>query len=314
MTLPKWGLVSTIKAPCRDILNFAAHHLDIGAHCLHIFLDADAPAARAALEAHPRCHVILCDDAYWAQRRKRPEKHQSRQSINATRAYRRRPGVDWIGHIDVDEFLIPTRSLAEELANVPDANLTARIRPVEALAPDPDAPGGPLYFKGCHVRPKLRGPETEAIYPTFGAHLSGGFLSHVSGKIFVRTGAEDIKLRIHNAFENNAQIDNSHTLPQTLLAHLHAPSWERWPEAYRYRLTQGSYRAELKGAATAGTTMNALFSMIETEGGETALRAFYDEVCTATPALRARLAAHGHLHRIDLDLDSKRTAHFPDHA
>ncbi len=76
MTLPKWGLVSTIKAPCRDILNFAAHHLDIGAHRLHIFLDADAPAARAALEAHPRCHVTLCDDAYWAARRKRPEKHQ----------------------------------------------------------------------------------------------------------------------------------------------------------------------------------------------------------------------------------------------
>ncbi|MBZ8119621.1 glycosyltransferase family 2 protein [Roseovarius sp. LXJ103] len=314
MTLPKWGLVSTIKAPCRDILNFAAHHLDLGAHRLHIYLDVDAPEARAALEAHPRCHVTLCDDAYWAQRRKRPEKHQGRQSLNATRAYRRRPGVDWLGHIDVDEFLIPTRTLAEALADVPGGNLTARVRPVEALAPDPNDPGGPLYFKSCHIRPKLRGPETEVIYPTFGAHLSGGFLSHVSGKIFVRTGAEDLKLRIHNAFVNNVQIENSHTLPQTLLAHMHAPSWERWLEAYRYRLAQGSYRAELKGAAAAGTPMNTLFSMIEAEGGETALHAFYDEVCTATPALRERLAAHGHLHQIDLDLDAKRSTHFPDHA
>lgn len=312
MTQPKWGLVSTIKAPSRDILNFAAHHLEIGAHRLHIYLDADAPEARAALEAHPRCAVILCDDAYWAQRRKRPEKHQGRQSLNATRAYRRRPGVDWLGHIDVDEFLVPARSLADILADVPDENLTARVRPIEALAPDPAAPQGPLYFKGCHVRPKRRGPETEAIYPTFGAHLSGGFLSHVSGKIFVRTGAEDIKLRIHNAFRQNRQIDNTHTLPDTLLCHLHAPSWERWLEAYRYRLTQGSYRAELKGAASAGTTMNALFSMIEAEGGETALRAFYDEVCTATPGLRARLSAHGHLYQIDLDLDAKRRRHFPD--
>src|SRR6056297_626973 len=103
---PTWGLVSTIKAPSIDILSFAAHHLEMGAGVVHIFLDEDAPEARAALEAHPRCRVTLTDDAYWAHRREgRPENHQPRQTVNATKCYKDGPGVDWLGHFDVDEFL-----------------------------------------------------------------------------------------------------------------------------------------------------------------------------------------------------------------
>ncbi len=59
-------------------------------------------------------------------------------------------------------------------------------------------------------------------------------------------------------------------------------------------------------------TMNQLFSMLEAEGGETALAAFYREVCTATPELRARLQEHDQLFSVRLDLDAKRRHHFPD--
>ncbi|MDX1785514.1 MAG: glycosyltransferase family 2 protein [Roseovarius sp.] len=312
-TLPKWGLVATIKADARAILNFAAHHLDLGAHRLHIFLDADCPQARAALEAHPRCNVILTDEAYWAaHRRDRPEAHQARQTMNATRAYRRRPGVDWLAHIDVDEFLWPECPIAEQLADLPDTARTARMRPIEALAPLPGDDPTQTWFKGCAARQRVRNRQTEEIYPTFGAHLNGGFLSHVTGKIFVRTGTKGIKFRIHNAFLDGAQIPNDFDLPQTRLCHFHAPSWEGWQRAYRYRLERGSYRVGLKASGSNATTMNALFSLIEAEGGEDALRAFYDEVCTASPGLRARLAEHDLLHRVSLDLDAKRARHFPD--
>lgn len=307
-----WGIVSTIRAPARAILDFAAHHLDLGAHRLILHLDEDCPEARAALAGHPRCKVILCDAAYWAGR-KRPEAHQARQSFNATRAYRRNPGVDWLAHVDVDEFLWPARPIADQLAALPAEAPTARVRPIEALAPVDAAPG--LWFKGCAVQARQRDAQTARIYPTYGAYLNGGFLSHAFGKIFVRTGLEGVKLRIHNAFgPDGAKIANDHDLDHTLLCHLHAPTWEDWQRAYRYRLAHGSYRAELKGNGTAGITMNALFSAIEADGGEVALRAFYDEVCTATPELRARLEAEGHLHHADLDLDAKRARHFPEHA
>jgi hypothetical protein len=308
-----WGLVSTIKAPSEAILNFAAHHLDMGAHRLHIFLDEDSEEARRALSAHPRCTVTLTNDAYWASRRKRPEKHQARQTVNATRAYRRRPGVDWLGHIDVDEFLWPEDgTFAHQLAALPTGARTARVRPIEALAAMDGT--APKWFKGCHLRQAVRNTQTEDIYPTFGALLNGGFLSHVAGKIFVRTGQDGISLRIHNAFDEGGKIANENDLDQTHLCHFHAPSWEAWQRAYRYRLAAGSYRPDLKGAASIPATMNTLFIAIEEDGGEAALRAFYDEVCTATPALRVRLDAHNLLYRVMLDLDVKRARHFPDFA
>ncbi|WP_297774100.1 glycosyltransferase family 2 protein [uncultured Roseovarius sp.] len=314
---PTWGLVATIKAPARDILNFAAHHLDLGAHRVHVYLDAPNPQAEAALRAHPKCRVILCDDGYWKRRRRkgRPDQHQPRQSLNATHCLTKRPQVDWLAHIDVDEYLWPASPLPEQLAALPEDTLSARIRPIEALAPDPADPPdeGTQWFKSCARVQMRRREETNAIYPTYGPHLNGGFLSHVAGKVFVRTGITGTSLRIHNAFRDKVMDDTPDELRDTVLCHLHAASWEQWQSAYRYRLLHGSYREGLKPAPHSdggGLNMHALFRMLETEGGEDALRLFYEEVCIASPDLRARLDAHGHLHKIALELDAKRNRHF----
>ncbi len=319
MNDPTWGIVSTIKAPAKDILTFAAHHLDLGAHRVIVYLDDANPQAFAALKAHSKCRVIECDDGYWKRRKGRPEKHQARQTANATRCYRRGPGVDWLAHIDVDEFLWPQSPLPGQLAMLDDDVISARVRPVEALAPDPDHPGtsAQTWFKSFARLQKPRRAQTAAIYPTYGEFLNGGFLSHVAGKIFVRTGIEKLSLRIHNAFVQGEMDDNAAELTGTLLCHMHAPSWEEFRAAYAFRLERGSYRSELKPVPTAdgaGVNMNALFSMIETEGGEPALRAFYDEVCTANSALRERLMDHNLLQGLTLDLDDKRARHFPEHA
>jgi hypothetical protein len=110
---------------------------------------------------------------------------------------------------------------------------------------------------------------------------------------------------------------NAAELTGTLLCHMHTPSWEAFHAAYKFRLAQGSYRSELKPVPTAdgaGVNMNALFAMIEQDGGLSALRTFYDEVCTATPALRERLLAYNLLHEFALELDDKRARHFSDLA
>ena len=315
---PTWGVVATVKAPASDILDFAAHHLDLGARRVHVYLDAPCPEAEAALRAHPKCRVILCDDAYWRRRRKRagrPAAHQPRQSLNATHCLTRRPGVDWLAHIDVDEFLWPATPLPAQLAALPADCLTARVRPVEALAPDPDDPpaGGARWFKSCARLPGRRREETAAIYPGAGAHLDGGFLSHVAGKVFVRTGVPGTSLRIHNALRHGERDAHPSELPGTRLCHLHATGWEQWRARYAYRLAHGAYRAGLGPAAPGGDGPNrhALLRGIEAEGGEAALRRFWREVCVATPELRARLGAHGHLHAIPLDPAAARARHFP---
>ncbi len=315
-SLPTWGVVSTIKAPATDILNFAAHHLDLGAQRMHIYLDADNAEARAALKAHPKCRVTVTDAAYWARRNGRPDAHQPRQTANATHCYNRRPQVDWLLHVDVDEFLWPDRPVAEQLAALPAETRSARVRPVEALAPDPDdpPPDGQIWCKGHDRHQGARRAQTNEIYPTYGDHLNGGFLSHVAGKVFVRTGLDKVSLRIHNAFFDRVQDPDPARLDDMRLVHLHAHSWTHWQQTYRFRMAQGSYRDSLRAAPMPdgiALTMNQLFSMLEEDGGEAALAAFYREVCTATPDLRARLEKYGHLHAIRLDLDFKRRKHFP---
>ena len=315
---PRWGIASTIKAPLREIADFAAHHLDLGAHRLLIYLDDDNPEAFDRLSQHPKIRIEKADEANW-RRKNRPAKHQIRQAHNARHAYHRRAGdLDWLAHIDVDEFLWPTRPLAEQLQALPADCTVARARPIEALSSEgTDLPPGTTCFKAMTVHRATRDDQTGAIYPTYGGHMNGGFLSHVAGKIFIRTGLDDVVVKIHNAIIAGIQNPGQQDLPDTELCHLHAPSLSDWLSRFRYRHEKGSYRPELsptRSRESGGLTMHELFTFILDTEGEAGLVAFYDEVCRATPGLRARLDAHGLLRCHRLDLDAKRAKHFPDLA
>lgn len=305
--MTKWGLVATIKAETNDILRFAAYHLDRGAHRLYIYLDADNPTAFAALKAHPKTRVTLCDNAYWQQAGGRPKKHQARQTRNATHAYNRRVEVDWLIHMDVDEFLWPDTKVADILAALPADIHCARARPIESIA------GDGTLFKGFIPPGPDRNDIVRQIYPTFGDYVKGGFLSHVAGKLFVRTGKQNVTLKIHNMFLNDDMNPGQTELPTLALCHCHSKSWQDWLASYRYRLEKGSYRAELAAtSASGGVTLHDMFQQIEIDDGEAGLRAFYNEVCADSPELRRALQSRGLLHRCDLELSRKAAKHFPD--
>lgn len=304
-----WGIVTTAKAPTRDILTFCAYHLQAGAHRIYVYLDDPESEAFETLKAHRRIRPTLCTQAYWRkQGGGRPVKHQVRQTKNATRAYHRKSETDWLIHMDVDEFLVSDAPIGSQLKALPHTVLCARLRPMEALAGDPTA------FKAHLPKEESRDDKLARIYPTFGTYVKGGFLSHVAGKIFVRLGQEDLKLRIHNCFVHGVQNPDQVALPHIDLAHLHAKSWEDWLASYRYRLQSGSYRSDLgpnRSRAAGGVTMHELLTHIEADGGEPGLRAFYDEMCAASPALLSRLEAEGALKRADLQLEAALSTEFP---
>lgn len=306
----KWGIVSTIKAPADEILSYAAYHLEQGAHRLYLYLDEDNPEAYAALKAHAKIRVQTCDDAHWKRLGgKRPARHQVRQSRNATHAYTRRAEVDWLIHMDVDEFLWSGSSVADTLAALPADVLCARVRPAESLAG-----GDGTLFKAFIPNGPGRQTLVEQIYPTFGRHIRGGFLSHLAGKLFVRTGLPDMELRIHNIYRGDQMNPGEVELDAVTLCHRHTTSWEQWQAHYRFRLERGSYRAGLARARardSGGMTLHELLSWLEAEEGTEGLRAFFDEVCSDSPDLRARLDRHGLLLRHDLDLEGHRARHFP---
>ncbi len=311
-----WGIVATIKADTAAILRFVAYHLDLGAHRIYIYLDAPNPKAQEALRNHPKTRVVHCDDGYWKRHNGgRPDMHQPRQTLNATRAYRRALDVDWLIHMDVDEFLVPSEPVEQMLGALPEQTQCARARPMELLARNGQQEEA--AFKTFIPAGGARERIVAALYPTYGEHLKGGFLSHIAGKVFVRTGLEGLKFRIHNAFLKGETNPNHVELPNINLAHFHAPDWDTWYGHFEYRFREGSYRAGLGPARSrerGGITMHELFTLIHEEEGKAGLKAFFDEVCADTPQLRARLEAHGHLLCTRFSFDTSLAKHFPDLA
>lgn len=304
---PRWGVVSTIRAPLRQIARFAAWHLDLGASAILIYLDTPDPAAAEVLEGQRRVRVTQCDAAYWAGKRARTrDTHQMRQAFNATRAYRR-TRLDWLAHIDVDEFLLLPRPMSQIMAETPADAPYMRLPPAEMLA-QPDPWTGPVHFKLTAKQAQRRKSDLARIYPEFGAFVPEGFLSYTGGKNIARSGMEDIRLGIHAVLQKGERLREGYMPHGAYVGHAHAPSWEVFARHLDFRLAHGSYR---KKEHETMKLQDVLHLTREAEG-ETGLRRLYAEIAEAGPDLLARLAAHDMLISAQLDLDEKVARWFGD--
>ena len=287
----RWGIVSTVKGSLHQVARFIAYHLDLGAQRIHIHLDVP-DAALAERLAHPKVRFTQCDEQYWAGKPNRArETHQMRQVFNATRVYRICK-LDWLAHIDVDEFLLPAAPLPELLAQAdPHAPFVA-IVPSEMM----DSTGEPHHFKRpCHGTIKRK------IYPTYGEHVPGGFISTQSPKLIARTGLPDIRQGIHALRLHGRIVRGGTKIDGLELGHAHAPDFDTFQRHLAYRLEKGSYH-DRKGHLN---PLGHLIRVLMDDPDPNALRAFHSEICAATPERLDLLAAHGMLITHELNLDAK---------
>ncbi len=303
-----WGVAATIKAPVSEVLDFVAYHLDAGAARVFVYLDDANMAARDMLAGMDGVTTKLCDDKWWAKHGQRPDEHRARQSINANHAYRRmRKFATWFAHIDVDEFIWPSQGIdiTDVLTRQNDETLSLRLPPVEMLQGDGTA------FKARISWNKGAGRQVaQRVYPAYGEFLRGGFIGHTAGKVFVRTGLEGLRIKIHNVFQNGTRSLAETTDPDLILCHAHASSWDQFRSMLAYRMEHGSYRKELP--AWDGVSRHELFKTLLEELGDTGLRGLYDEVCLDTPRLRKALEKEGLLRVCPLELEEKRNRIFAD--
>ena len=299
---PTWGVVCTTNAPLRDVARFVAHHLDIGASHVYLYLDAPDAEVTRLLKGHPKVTLTVCDASYWKKAGKnRPDAHQLRQTYNATRALKQATDqVDWLGHIDTDEFILSPKKLSTLLKSVPANMAGARIFPAEALAA-PDAGQRPIHFKLRTTADGVPPTAVTDIYPTFGSYLRGGFLSHLAGKVFARTGLGEVRLAIHRLRLKGEDVLNTHDLDGVHVGHLHAPDWDSFLAKLDFRQSKGSYRAKSDDALK---NIGHLLQYLRDEEGEEGLRLFFTEMCADSADLRARLKAHGLLLTPKFDPDA----------
>ncbi len=292
---PSWGIVATVRAPLTEVLAFAAHHLALGPERIWLFFDDPEDPAAEHLAGIAGVTVVRCDSAHWKMTLgKRPDTHQVRQTMNVRRVHGE-TGLQWILHIDVDEFLIADRPLAPILAAAAD-RATVRVEPWDALCEPDDAGNGGGVFVARHFRRGLRPGEDPALLREFyGAHaelLPKGVLGHSAGKCFFRTGIEDFKPSIHTARFLGRAHDAGAFEPGLALLHFHAEDRARWLARLAFRAEHGAYRS-----------MPRLQAFLRTAAPE-AIADFYDRVQVASPQLLKALAARGFTRRHDLELEA----------
>lgn len=291
--LPRWGVVCTLKAELKQVQAFVAHHLSLGASRIWLHFDDPDDPALPAFKGVAKVVAIRCDDAYWAATAKeRPPTHQMRQIKNCTRVLRRAQ-LDFIAHIDVDEFLIaPHRPVAEILAECPPEQLLLRVEPWEALY----TPGlSDDIFTARYFRRQLplAPHEARALYGPQGPLLERGMLSHTVGKCLFRTGIAGMIGHIHGARIEGVNVPGGAFHPELALLHFHAEDQRAWTTRLPFRLAQGAYQYRP--------------AMREWLMGATApqIAQFYQDVQTASPELLQALQNKDAVREVDLSLRTK---------
>ncbi|WP_157764487.1 glycosyltransferase family 2 protein [Rhodobacter sp. CZR27] len=289
-----WGVCCTVKAPSDQVLAFVAHHLDLGAAHVWLFLDDPEDEAADLLAARPEVTVTHCSLEWWrGTLGRRPPKHQNRQTCNMNRVYAE-TSLPWLAHLDVDEFLLPAVPLPEVLASTPSDQPILRAPPWEALH-DPDLTDD--IFTARQFRAAMPGPGHAGNRSiAFGPHaplLPDGVLSHSAGKCLFRTGLSRFQPRLHGAFRAGERVSGVPFDERLALLHFHAEDRARWLRQLPFRLSRGAYQFN-----------PALQAALQAAGPEEIL-AFYDRIQNPDAATRAALSARGLLRSATLDLRAK---------
>lgn len=289
----EWGLACTLKATAEQTCAFVAHHLSLGATEIWLFFDDPADPTADRIARIPKVRVVRCDDAHWRRIGERPDRHQNRQSRNMKFAYRRTK-LPWLGHIDVDEYLLPVRPVGEVLAAVPADHLELRMAPWEALH-DRGLPDD--IFTARAFRAALRGRDKATLRElAFGSHaaaMAEGVLSHAVGKCFFRTAVEGLSPRLHGAFMNGERLRGRPQNADIALLHFHAEDPARWFDRLDFRLSRGAYQ------------YNEPLANWLKQASDADRRDFYARVQSPDSEVRTRLRAAGALIEVDLRLRDK---------
>lgn len=290
-----WSLVATVKAPKAKVLAFVAHHLALGAHHISLYFDDPDDPAHAAVAGLPRVTATLCTDAHWAAMGNRHDRHQNRQSRNARDAYQTCT-TDWLGHIDVDEFILPDRPVAGILDMAAPADLLLRMEPFEAMH-DPGLPDD--IYTARLFRGAIQHDYWQLRHPCLGRYrtlIRDGMLSHSVGKVFFRVGIRGLAPRLHSGMLGKTRIAVPDFHPAMRLLHFHAQDRQAWLDAVPFRVTRGAYQYKPPLQAYLATAT------------PDEIAAFYQRTQTVAPAVAATLLEVGRAVTADLGLSAKVSA------
>jgi hypothetical protein len=290
--MASWGTCTLLKNPVDEVLAYVAHHQELGAEKVFLFFDDPRDPAADVLETAAGVVVTRCDEAFWnGLAGKRPFRHTERQRQVLRKTYLT-CGLDWLLHIDADEFLLCDMSVDELLDDVPAHLATVKARPFEAMSGD--LPKGDRIYRAVHFRTQITDPALiQQLFGPFAPALHRGMVSHRLGKSFFRTGVPNLLADIHFARIGETTTEAQEFHPALRHLHFHGDDAEHWVSTAHYKARVGGVRFNEPYAKT-------LLAL-----DEAGLRRFHRRVHSCDPAVVAMLTEKGLMLSIDLELEAK---------
>lgn len=298
-----YSIVSTMLEDPAIVAAFVAHHLQMDADRIFIFLDAARPEVEAILAPLPRVRTTVCDDAYWKASRfgHRPDHVVRRQLANAEQAgdWAR---SQWLVHIDSDEFLQQSGSLGRELGDLPPAVNLVRIRNLERVLTTGLNPT--TIFQGVFRDQITAGKaDEERVYGPAARYLRNGLTGYVRGKTATRIGS-GVPMKLHPPLGTDPDDSAIHVASSTCLYHFDGFTALHWL-AKLCRRIDNNMTGGHKGRA-------AQMAFIKSASSRAERFALFRQLMVLDPSVQQNLAALGLLLDQAFDPLPAMKAVFPD--
>ncbi len=301
MSIPTWGVVMTVREPAQLVIANVHYHLGQGASVVHVFLDDPSDPVGEHLQGVAGCKVYRCDEAHWdvVNQGRRPERQTRRQSLNANHVYQK-GGLDWLVHLDADEFLFQKRPLIEELEYAPrtPGYLGFQVRERAFFDGNQDS----LFDGAFRVPFTGRGAMLVPLYGELGPFLAHGVAGHAAGKSCVPMGRE-LRMGVHGPrTKKGKKLAPLHST-STVLLHFDGLTPLHWIlKMLRYAVGNP--------ARLVGLHRIAQLTFMEEEcAGLGEIREFHDMLKAVDDAQSARMSALGLLEALPFDVgDAARDA------
>ncbi|WP_299546571.1 glycosyltransferase family 2 protein [uncultured Tateyamaria sp.] len=308
----RWGVVLTVNEPSALVESNVRWHLATGAKAVFVFLDDPHDPSKNILQGIPGCTVQLCDDTYWQARRPekgRPPSQMRRQTINANRT-QNRCDLDWLFHIDADEFIWQDGDLGAELTTHEDPRTELNLPVCERLFPTGQQQS--LFEGAFRATSDLTPENAETAFGLYAPFMKRGQYSHGAGKSGVRVGA-GLRLGVHNATrigsEGRQRRAAKRISTTSRVLHFDGLTPLHWlTKVLRYRQISPEVQSKILQPHRAG---QIAWMMERADTVDTALQAHHS-MFALTDERRAQLDAFGLLRDIPFEPDQVLGAHCPD--
>lgn len=304
---PRWGTVCIVREPTDLLIAFAAYHLSVGAEQILLYFDTPDDPAADILEQIGGVFVTRCTDSFWKPLGGPPLSLDDRQKVIVDHA-RKRAQVDWIAHIDADEFLHMPNGLHPSFAAMRERDHSWIKIPVAERVwlgtPDP----GTLF--GGAFRSPIEGSRKE-VMEVYGTGLDFlfpmGTAGHPFGKPLGKVRAPEQVFEVHRVVSLAGDRLPACEARQVKLLHFEGLTPLHWGRKI--------LRKALEHRQSPLTIRRARLAMIESivqapDPGATVLE-WYDRVHVLQAGVAERLRAHNALSEITLDIRSAIETHAP---